>query len=279
MCIWGASWSSAKVLSGYGSASSITFIRFIIIPIVLFPFIRLAGIPIRIEKSGWKYLLLAGTLMATYTTLFFSGLKRGMPGAGGVLVTVSIPIIASFIGLVLNKRVPAKQEQIGLILGLIAGGILLSIWNKYDTLLDSGNLYFLCAAVVYASINKVTSISSRFGHPVSFNAWLHSLALVGLAVITDFSEVTAIFQNADSKFWSNMIYFGVVNSSFATTTYFFMTTKLGAEKASTFLFLVPSTAVLFSWLLLGETIYVNTIIGGLLGLVAVFIINGKIKFR
>ena len=81
----------------------------------------------------------------------------------------------------------------------------------------------------------------------------------------------------DTKFWINLLYFGIVNSALATTCFLYVTAKIGAEKASTYLFIVPSTAVLTSFIFIGEHIIWNTVVGGALGILAVFVINGKFK--
>ena len=60
---------------------------------------------------------------------------------------------------------------------------------------------------------------------------------------------------------------------FATTVYFFGTTRLGPEKASAFIFIVPVTALFFSVLLLGEHLEITTIIGGIMTMLAVYLIN------
>ena len=75
----------------------------------------------------------------------------------------------------------------------------------------------------------------------------------------------------------NILYFGIVNSALATTCFLYVSAKIGAEKASTYIFIVPSTAVLASWLFTGEQILWNTVVGGILGILAVFMINGKFK--
>jgi drug/metabolite transporter (DMT)-like permease len=131
--------------------------------------------------------------------------------------------------------------------------------------------------LVYALLSKVISKSAKYGSPISFNFWLHVVALIGLSFVVDFHELKRLVLAGDTKFWLNMLYFGVINSSIATTTYFYATTKLGAEKASSFIFIVPSAAVLFSWLLMDETIEIKTIVGGTIAILAVFIINGKLN--
>ena len=193
------------------------------------------------------------------------------------MVAVSIPIFAYLVDLLISKKLPSKPAAIGLVLGGVGGFILLDIWDNYRNIFAAGNSLFLVAALVYALLSKVISKSGKHGSPISFNFWLHMVALGGLMFIIDFEELKRLLLNGDFKFWLNMLYFGVINSGIATTTYFFATTKLGAEKASSFIFIVPSAAVFFSWLIMDETIEHKTLIGGAIALLAVFIINGKLK--
>jgi drug/metabolite transporter (DMT)-like permease len=51
----------------------------------------------------------------------------------------------------------------------------------------------------------------------------------------------------------------------------------GAEKASSFIFMVPLGAAVSAWLLLGEHIQIHTAIGGILGISAVYMINIRRK--
>jgi drug/metabolite transporter (DMT)-like permease len=81
----------------------------------------------------------------------------------------------------------------------------------------------------------------------------------------------------DPIFWLNLVFSSAIVTAIATTVYFYATTRLGAEKASSFIFLVPLAAALSSWLLLGEHIMPHTIVGGVLGIAAVYTINKKKK--
>ena len=60
---------------------------------------------------------------------------------------------------------------------------------------------------------------------------------------------------------------------FGTTVYFYGTVILGSERASAFIFTVPLSAVIFSMIFLKETLEVSTVAGGVLAMVAVYIIN------
>lgn len=279
MLIWGVTWASAKVLSDYGSPLSIAYLRFLVTVLALFPAIKFLKIDIKIQRKGWLNVIAAGGFMALYGLIFFTGLKHGLAGSGGVLVTTLNPIFAFVLGLVITKQLPSKYELIGLGIGVVAGMVLLQVWENASSVFDSGNLYFVVAGWVWALMSKITSKGGGKGHPVSFSFWLQLVAVIGMSFLVDFSEVLHLIQTGDMKFWLNLIWFGTINSAIATSCFFYATMELGAEKASTFLFLVPAGAVFSSWLFLGEPILLHTLLGGALGIVAVFVINRKATLK
>ena len=82
-------------------------------------------------------------------------------------------------------------------------------------------------------------------------------------------------QRADFRFWGNMFFSATITTALATTFYFAATSKIGASKASSFIFMVPFSAALGSFIFLGEIIEWHTIVGGLLGIAAVYILNRR----
>lgn len=279
MVIWGISWSSAKVLSQYGNVLSIAYVRFWIVVLTLFPILKITKTNIVVKKEGWLYVLGAGFFFGLYSLIFFSGLQHGVAGSGGVVVTTFSPIFAFILGVVVSRKWLVKMEYVGLGIGLVAGGLLLELWKNSEEIFASGNLYFVVGALVWAFMSKVSSKATQFGHALSFNFWLHVATTIGLSFLVDFQDVFILLKNGDSTFWWNLIYFGVINSTCATACYLYATTRLGAEKASTFIFLVPVSAVFGSWFFLGELVEYHTILGGVLGVLAVFVINGRIFKR
>ncbi|ANW96705.1 hypothetical protein AXE80_10660 [Wenyingzhuangia fucanilytica] len=275
MCIWGTSWSCAKVLGTYTNALNLSLMRFILVPLTLFPLTFFAKIKINVNKKGWLHIVGASVFILLYTLFFFKGVHKGFAGAGGVLVTTINPIFAYIIGLLISKILPKKQEYIGLLLGFIAGMTLLKVWDNSDAIFSIGNTYFLLAAFVWAVMSKISSHANKFGNAIGFSLWTHIIAAIILCFFVDFKSLEQTLITADAKFWFNILYFGIVNSALATTCFLYVTARIGAEKASTYIFIVPSTAVLTSFLFIGEHILWNTIVGGILGIIAVFIINGK----
>ncbi|GAA4463393.1 DMT family transporter [Nemorincola caseinilytica] len=277
MFLWGLSWPSGKVLSGYCSVVNFTVYRYVIVVITTAMLLPIMGISFRLRKQGIPVFIASGVLLAVYSYFFFMGIKKGTAGAGGVLVTTMNPIMAYMLGIALSRRLPSRNEGIGLLLGIAAGITLLKLWDSTAALLDSGNLYFLMAALTWAVMSKFTARGAQYGTSLSFSLWQYMVTLLCFLPFTDVAEMQATLQTANLRFWGNLIFSSAIVTSGATTIYFYTTTRLGAEKASSFIFLVPLAAAISSWLLLGEKLQVHTMAGGILGIAAVYIMNKKRK--
>ena len=277
MLIWGMSWPSAKVLSHYGKPLEIALIRFVFTFISLFLILHLLKVKLSIQLKGLPSLIFASILIALYSMLFFTGILKGMPGAGGVLVTTMTPIISYMLALVIQKRKPSGKETIGLLIGLFAGCILLSVWNHASQILQSGNLFFILSTLVWAILSRITALSFKYGSPLAFSLWMYLLCILILSCFVDMQSIKQILIKGDTVFWGNMLFNGIVNTGIATTFFFYATSKLGAEKTSSFIYIVPFAAAISSFIAIGEWIQWNTVVGGLLGIMAVWVINKKNK--
>jgi drug/metabolite transporter (DMT)-like permease len=275
MLCWGFSWVSGKILSRYAGPLDISFYRFFMTFISLFFILLLLKDKMIINKKGIVNLIGASIFISLYTFLFFKGLTLGKAGAGGVLVTILNPIISYGIMLLLAKRKPTRNESIGLVLGLLAGTILLKLTSNANEVFSAGNSYFLLASFCWAILSLFTAKASKYGSSVSFSFWMYGVSSVLMFVVSDIDSHLTLFRNADFVFWGNLFYSATITTSLATTFYFVATSKIGASKASSFIFMVPFSAALGSWLILGEVPGIHTIIGGLLGIAAVYILNKK----
>lgn len=281
MLSWGVSWPSGKVLSGYGSPISLGFLRFVFVFITLLPIMVVLRLDLKVARQGMGLLLISGILLAAYNLLFLQGLKVGFAGAGSVLLTTLNPVMAYALGLFLERRAPNRYEAFGLLAGLAAGFFLLKLWSSYQEIRAAGNLYFLAAAAVWAVLSKLTSSARHYGASISFSLWMYLITVGAIGLVTDFTDVGHMLTTGDLRFWANMVLFSFIVTTLATTFYFFATTQLGAERAGSFIFLVPAAGAFSAWLFLDEQIYSHTIIGGLLGIFAVYQLNrvGKQRSR
>ncbi len=275
MTCWGFSWTAGKFMSTYGDPITISFLRFALTFVSLFFILLLIKTQFRISKTGAFDLIMASLMISIYTFLFFKGLVTGKAGAGGVLVTVLNPIISYGITLIMAKRKPTRNETIGLLLGLVAGVILLKLVTEPNKILSAGNIYFLFASFSWAFLSLFTSRASRYGSPVAFSFYMYGISTIVLLLFAGLEGAREIIKTADTVFWGSLFFSATISTSLATTFYFVATSKIGASKASSFIFLVPFSAAFGSWIFLGEVPQLHTVIGGFLGIGAVYILNKK----
>jgi drug/metabolite transporter (DMT)-like permease len=277
MFCWGISWPVGKILSSYSSTETIALLRFVLTFISLLFILLAIKEKLVIKRKGLPVLLGASICMTLYSYFFLEGLAHGKAGAGGVLCTTLNPILTYAVTMLISLRSPSFKETIGLLVGLLAGAVLLKIWTNSDSIFEAGNLYFVLATITWAILSKFTSLSSKYGSPLSFSLWMYLLCSIMMFFLSDNYSVLNIFIKADFKFWLNMFFSATITTAMATTFYFYATTKIGADKASGYIFLVPLSAAIGSWIILGEIPLWNTLLGGGIGICAVYILNMKKK--
>lgn len=276
MISWGFAWPSAKLIVGTQHPNVIIFWRFLATAISLLPIVFYRKESFRLPNFKVCFqVIIGGILYTAYNQFFLLGLKNGLAGAGGVLVTTMNPIFTYVFVHTLQKKLPSIREGIGLLLGLVGGCILLRIWElNLNSLFNSGNIFFLLCAFSWAflSIN-----SHRAGQNVS--PLLYSFYVFAIGTLLDFfialPHGLENALNAGANFWFHILYLSVISTTFGTTVYFFASSKLGSRAASSFIFLVPATALLGSWIFLNENPSFTTTIGGTFAVLAVFLLNRK----
>ncbi len=277
MTAWGASWSSGKMIAPLAPPEVLIFWRFLFTFFTFIPVMLIFKKPFRVKSSSFIYIVLGSLFIVSYNKFFFLGLQNGFAGTGGVLVTTFNPILTFLFTIILFKQRIRGKQIVGLILGFTGGAILLEIWTiNLDKLLQSGNAYFLLASVSWASLT-ITSEKSR----MRISPLIFSFYVFGLSALLDFFLALPLgvwdFFNKGWVLWLNILYLSVFATTFATTIYFYASGRLGSQRASSYIFLVPASAVLISWAVLGETIRLTTVIGGMIAILAVYLINVRSK--
>ena len=276
MITWGYSWVGAKILGPYGHVTVKIFLRFFLASIALIPILVKCQVTFKINTKGFFFVLWNAVSLCSYNYFYFQSTHIGLAGAGGVLVTTLNPILTSlFVYLILDKKTAKLKDIIGLIIGLIGGSIIMRIW-KMDTnlMIQSGNLYYILASCSWVSVTIASQKAKDQIHFLAYSFWSF---LIASLVTLPFCKIENVIQitNYDYIFWINMILLSIVVMSFANTMYFFASSKIGAIEASSYIFVVPLTAIIFSKIILNEQIIPTTILGGMLSISAIYLINKK----
>ena len=278
MAGWGASWVNAKVLSSYINEYELIFLRNFFTIITLAPVLIVTRKYFRIN---WKSLALAfvtAIIMIVYLKFYFLGTKFGTASLGGALVTTLIPINTFIImAIFFGKRI-LKKDIFALILGAIGILTMLNVWTfSLEQILTKHNIYFLLASILWPIITILSSKATKVS-PLIFSFYMYVFMTI-LVLIFFTNPIKMNYESFDWIFWANIISLAVVSTTFATSIYFLGIEKLGTNEVSSFIFLVPLFAIIFSALFLKEHISISIIIGTILTLIAVKILNNIKIFK
>ena len=273
MLLWGGGWTALKILTLDLPMDVIIFWRFFIMSLSFLPILYFFKIPIKLNTSNLKYILSSSVLNIAFMVSSFVGIKYGLAGSGSVIITTFSPVITFLFVAILFRNRLFTHQYFGLLLGLIGGIILLQL-TDFELFIDSSNIYFLLCAIIWAAVTILSQHAQKHIHPIHYSFIISLVATLATFVYAFNSDLMSVFTQG-TRFWIAMIYLGVFGQTIATTIFFMASGKLGSEKTSSFMFIVPVFALLSAYIVLDEPIELHIIFGGTISIIAVYFINKK----
>jgi drug/metabolite transporter (DMT)-like permease len=271
MLLWGGGWSALKILTYSSTIEVIVFWRFFLMSLSFLPILYFFKIPLTLNTKSLSFIAGSSILNIAFMVSSFLGIKHGLAGAGSVIITTLSPIMTFLLVAIIFKKQLLFKQYFGLSLGLIGGVILLQL-NNIELFFNGSNIYFLLCALVWAGVTILSQYSHKHIHPIHYSFFISVVATISSFIYAYNSNLLSVFSQG-SEFWIALIYLAVLGQSVATTIFFMASGKLGSEKTSSFMFLVPLFALFTAWLLLDEAMQPHILIGGTLSLFAVYFIN------
>lgn len=271
MFLWGGGWTALKILTVDMTMDVIIFWRFFIMSVSFLPILYFIKKPLRLNINSIKYIAPASLLNIAFMISSFLGVKYGLAGAGSVIITTLSPIMTFLIVILFFKKTLLPIQYIGLLLGLFGGFIMLEL-NDLSLFNNGSNIYFLLCAIIWAGVTLLSQHSHKHIHPVHYSFYISLVATFASYIYAFNTDLLIVFDQG-VKFWVALIYLAVLGQTVATTIFFIATGKLGGEKTSSYMFLVPVFALISAWAILDEPIELHIIVGGTLSLSAVYFIN------
>ncbi|QKE25964.1 EamA/RhaT family transporter [Arcobacter aquimarinus] len=279
MIFWGASWISTKVLTTYVNEYELVFLRMGICFITMFPIIYFYKLSFKIDLKSFYLILVASVILTFYSIVMFLGVEHGTGSFGGALVTTLIPIITFILIAFLHKKTISLKHSFALILGAFGVLNMLNIWNfNLYEIFSKDNIYFLLAAFLWSILTIVTSKATKINAFV-FTFYTYIISSSTLFIFFVDANIFEKVLDFDFIFWFNIFVITILSTTFATSIYFIGASKLGAKEASSYIFLVPASALSFGAIFLGEEITFNVIIGTIFTIIAIYILNNLNFFK
>ena len=273
MIFWGASWISTKVLTNYIDAYEMVFLRMGICFLSMAPIIVFLKMNYKLDFKTFVLILFASLFLVLYSIFMYFGVEHGTGSLGGAMVPSMIPIITYIFVAILNKKTISLKHSFALVLGAFGVLNMINIYQfDIDVIFSKYNIFFIVASMLWAILTIITSKSTKINAFV-FTTYTY---LIASSVLYFFYVDSSIFTkviNFDITFWFNIFIITILSTTFATSIYFFGAAKYGAKEVSSFVFLVPASAIIIGSLFLDEKIEFSTIIGVFFAMIAIYILN------
>ena len=258
-------WSSGFVVAKYAFQSSdvIYFlaIRLFIAALILAIVTKALGQSLRLSKRELLVTAIIGIcLHGIYLGGVWQAIAEGSPAGIASVVTSMQPILVSILAIFLLKERLTRYQLAGLVLGF--AGVLLVLAPSFA---KSGEMNLLALSLLIAALlgsTTATLSQKKIGQTIPLLAGTMYQFLIAGAVLMAISvatEKTSIEWNITSTL--AMLWAVVVTSIIAILLLLWMLTRGSAARVSSLLYLVPPAAAIQAWVLFGEKLNPQAIIG------------------
>ncbi len=273
--LWGSSFVAMRIVLKDLHPFAVMFCRLFSAFIFIIP-ISIKLFPKSYQKNDWKILLAMVLFQPCLYFLFESNALTFTTSSQAGVISACLPLMVAVAAWFFLSESINSKTIIGLILS-ICGVILLTIFQSRQVdaphpvlgnILEVGAMFSACANLIL-----IKKLSSNYG------AW----SLTGMQIIAGtifFMPGIKYIINADPSIWTMqliflLLYLGICVSFLAFGLYNWGISKIKVSRASIFINLIPVTAVMLGWLILGETLNSKQMIAAIIVISGVFLSNQK----
>lgn len=270
-------YGSGFIFTQYGlqNSSPMAFlaIRFFIAFWILVCIAYLLNVPKPQTKQEFFHIAVAGSLtVGTFSIGVFMSISYGVSGALNALIIALQPIIVTFIASKFLDESANKRVWLGLIIGFI--GVAFVVVSKLDI------SYHSVVGVFWSIIGLLgLSFGSLYQKKYCTSMNLYSggaiQTLSSTLLVFPFLYFEKIHISWNLDFVIALFYMAVGVSIGALSLLYVMIKKGEVSKVSSIFYLIPVSAAIVSYVLLGEKIQLSVVFGIITVLVGITLINKK----
>jgi len=268
--IWSSNWSVMKSGLSYVEPSTFVFHRFLISSLFLSPSIILLNKKIPKKREDLAKLLLLSMINAFGILSTNMGLASEKSGLSAV-VTYTQPLFVFCMAVPLLNEKARISKIIGILIGFL-GVVAISIRGRM--LLDSltgSILFLLLGAFLWAASTVYYKKFLSHVEPIIANVFQMSFGTILLCLILMPSGKLLFPTSTD--YLMRVLYASIGASAIAFTLWIHLLREEEATVLSSSSLIVPMVALFFGWLLLGETVEPQALIGAVLVMFGVYLVN------
>lgn len=271
---WGSSFVAGKVALPEFPPMSLTFFRFIIATSIIFPYMwskSTVKIPDRKDIPllfGLGFLGVSGYFALQFTALIFTS------AANASTINALNPLVSSLLANMLTDERLSKRK-IGLIVLALMGVILTVTGGDINVLLNmqfnKGDLIMSIAMLSFAIYGVYSKKATQKYEPLMVTSYVFLFGLIQITPLMLKEGVYGQVLTFSSAAWTGIIIMALGSSVLGYQIQQVSIKRIGVNKTSLFINLVPLFAIMFSYIFLGESITIINILSATIIGAAVFL--------
>lgn len=257
--VWSGAFIAGKFAVPYVSAFTLTFLRFLIASIVLYPAMKLYNRShpednFRLTKKYIPLFLFNGIVgMAGYHVLFFTALKYTTAINSSIIGAMN-PIVTTIIAAIFIRQKTPPMQIAGILLSFI--GVVLTITGGNLSILASfdfnrGDMFMAAAVICWASYAVMSRVKGADVPPLALTFYSFVFCTIALVPFVIWEHPWALEKIPASAILS-IVFMAVFSSVIGYMLQQIAIKKIGASKSSIFVNLVPVFSIILSVTILGE---------------------------
>lgn len=265
--IWGGSFIFMRVLSPiFGAASTASF-RLLIGGITLLIYFKKTNFKIDWKKHGLMLVVL-GLLNSALPFFLYAFAALHIPASLSVMLNAMTPIFGTFFAFLILKESLHKKKIMGLLLGTL--GVVIMSYSKALPHNKMAYLSILACLGAASCYGFSASLIKKYAQDIPAKSLAGGSQLIAGIALLPFVFTTPLNDNIRLSHILLLLVFGALCSGIAYLIYYHIIKSLGPTKALTVTFMMPVFGVLWGSLLLSETIYLQSLLGGAIILIGTF---------
>ncbi|MBA4312512.1 MAG: hypothetical protein C0417_07760 [Chlorobiaceae bacterium] len=266
----------AKVVVKDIDPVSLTMLRSGIAAIALLLIMYIRRIKLQFERADWKKIIFLSTLAIPINQfLFLYAIKYTTP-ANAALLYATTPAMVLVLSIILGREKAILKRMIGI--GIAFVGVLIVIFEKgVDVHADYtiANVVIFVAVIAWALYTiQGKEMILKYGALKTSSSTMVIGTILYLP-IGAWNTINFSYQSLTIYHWLGLLYLAIMTSIFAYVLWYYALSRIEATRVTIFMNLQPVLTTLLSVLLLGQSITVAFVIGGVIALSGVIIAQGK----
>jgi drug/metabolite transporter (DMT)-like permease len=230
----------------------------------------------RFRRRDLPLLVAAAVTGITINQAAFVGALHATSAANVALLVGTIPIWTAVIAVATRQEHVARSLWLALAVGVVGVSlIVLGGQEAVGGLNTVGELLALATAASWATYSVLIRPLMRRYSALQLSAFM---MVAGTLILLPFAVPDLVQQDwsrVSANAWLALLYAAILSVSVTNILYFTAIHRIGASRAALFTYLEPFLGALFAVLLLGESITLPQVVGGLVVLGSIVIGRGR----